>query len=676
MAGAVSRRNVVDLSRERDPRSASDDELLTLRRAVEASGEVIFMTDVSGVISYVNPEFVRVYGYTPSEVVGRTTPRILKSGRTTPVDYGTFWEDLRQQRIVRREFVNRTKSGALVHVESSANPILADGQLVGFLAVQRDVTARKDMEAALRDSEVRYRTLAEAAHDSIFIVNRDRVILYANAVSAERFGVRVEDAVGKTLADVFPEPIAEQMWDELLKVFASGKREYSEARYELPVGELWLESWLVPLESGSSGPGAVMGVARDITDRKRLERQYLQAQKMEAVGQLASGIAHDFNNLLTAIIGYSELLLDRVKGDRSLAADVQEVKKAGERAGRLTRQLLAFSRKQVVAPQVLDLNEVVTDLHKMLGRVIGEDIQLEVVAGSRLSPVYADAGQIEQIVMNLAVNARDAMATGGALRIVTENAVLGSEFVRQHDGAAAGRYVMLTVQDSGCGMSGDVLSHVFEPFFTTKPVGKGTGLGLATVYGIVKQSSGYVHIDSAVGVGTTVSVYLPAVDAAVQRRDSAPTTACLSGTETILLVEDEAGLRRLMKRALERCGYTVLESDDANHALAIADKSEPPIDLLLTDVVMPGIGGPELAQQIRQIRPEIKLLFVSGFTSHDGLAGRLLSQPEALLGKPFTPHALAARVRACLDTEGSESDDPTEHRLSSSGRRVQSGEIS
>jgi two-component system, cell cycle sensor histidine kinase and response regulator CckA len=620
-----------------------------LRLALEASSEVIFTTDRDGVFNYVNPEFVKVYGYTPSEVIGLATPRMLKGGGTSPQEYDTFWRQLADQRVVRREFVNKTKDGAMVHVESSANPIVENGTCVGFLAVQHDITQRKATETALRESEARYRTLAEAAHDSIFIVNRRSEIEYANAVSADRFGIRREDVIGRRLDDVFPPAAAAEMWREIALVFESGRRHSFESRFNTPRGELWLETWLVPMPDTGAGCNAVMGVARDISDRALLQQQFVQAQKMEAIGRLAGGIAHDFNNLLTAILGYSELLLDRVRGDESLAGDVEEVKKAGERAARLTKQLLAFSRQQVLEPQIVDLNAVVAELTKLLDRVIGEDVRLEVVTYPGLLRVRVDPGQVEQLILNLAVNARDAMPQGGSLRITTASAAIDEDFARRHAGAVPGQFVAISVADNGCGMSSDVLAHVFEPFFTTKPAGKGTGLGLSTVFGVVRQSGGFVAVDSAVGVGTTFTAYLPVT------ADSSPLGAAVvattdgSGKETILLVEDEVGVRQLMQRTLERRGYRVLAATSAADAMRVAESADQ-IDLLLSDVVMPDASGPELAQRMLRLRPALRVLYVSGFPNRVGAAGSGLSRHAAMLPKPFAPHVLALKVRECLDT--------------------------
>ena len=631
--------------------STTPGELLRLRRAVEASGEVIFMTDSAGTITYVNPEFVRVYGYTPDEIVGHRTPRILKSGATSSEEYESFWMELLERQVVRREFVNRKKDGSLVEIESSANPIVIDDRLMGFLAVQRDITDRKVTEAALRDSERRYRVLADAAHDSIFIVNRDAEIEYANAASIEQFGAKRENTIGKRLGDVFSPGVAEEMWREVFTVFTTGTRQYFEAEFETPGGTIWLGTWLVPMEGDVADVNAVMGVARDITDRKRLEREFTQAQKMEAVGRLAGGIAHDFNNLLTAIVGYSDLLLEGPGADSQMLADLGEIKKAGERASRLTRQLLMFSRKETFSPQILDINAVLAELHKMLGRIIGEDIHVDLVMDPALGAVKADPGQIEQVILNLAVNARDAMPQGGSLRIATAIAQVGGEFAHRPEGPVAGRYVSVSIQDSGCGMTADVLAHVFEPFFTTKPAGKGTGLGLATVYGVVKQSGGHITIDSEPGLGTTVTVYFPEASELPDLDTAVASKVDVSGTETILLVEDEPGLRRLMQRTLEGYGYTVLTARSIGHALEIAERHEHPIELLLSDVIMPEMNGPELAQRVIRLRKAIRVLYVSGFTNQAALDRAELSSRIGFLGKPFTPAVLATKVRESLDAQ-------------------------
>ena len=393
--------------------------------------------------------------------------------------------------------------------------------------------------------------------------------------------------------------------------------------------------------------------AEDVTERRALEQQLQQSQKMEAIGRLAGGIAHDFNNLLMVISGYSEFLLDRLGPEPVLRAPAQEIASAAGRASSLTRQLLAFSRKQMLAPKILDLNSVVTENLKMLRRMIGEDINLAMVPANELGAVRADAGQIEQVIMNLAVNARDAMPSGGKLTIETSNVSLDDEYARFHAPLKPGNYVMLAITDTGAGMDSETQSHIFEPFFTTKGP-KGRGLGLSTVYGIVKQSGGYIWVSSEPGKGTTFKIYLPRIaesgESAAQVVTEAESLAAEPGTETILVVEDEANLRYLARQFLEKQGYRVIEAADGAVAMQIAVAHEGTIHLLLTDVIMPGMNGRELAQRISEIRPNTKVLYMSGYT--ENVVGRngTLDAGIRLLQKPFTLRDLNSRVREVLDS--------------------------
>src|SRR5580692_2608246 len=392
--------------------------------------------------------------------------------------------------------------------------------------------------------------------------------------------------------------------------------------------------------------------AEDVTERRTLEQQLRQSQKMEAVGRLAGGIAHDFNNLLMVISGYSEFLLDRLGPDPEMRAPAQEIASAAGRASTLTRQLLAFSRKQMLAPRILDLNGVVTENLKMLNRMIGEDIDLVMMPGASLGSVRADAGQIEQVIMNLAVNARDAMPAGGKLTIETSNVTLDEEYARVHAPLQAGEYVMLAISDTGMGMDMETQTHIFEPFFTTKGT-KGTGLGLSTVYGIIKQSGGYIWVYSEIGRGTTFKLYFPHVTvedaAAVDQPVATLTTPTESARETILVVEDEANLRRLTRQFLENQGYTVLEAADGAAAVQICVAHQGLIALLLTDVIMPGMNGRELAQRVSEIRPNMKVLYMSGYTENVIGHNGTLDADVTLLQKPFTLHALKSKVREVLD---------------------------
>jgi signal transduction histidine kinase/ActR/RegA family two-component response regulator len=381
----------------------------------------------------------------------------------------------------------------------------------------------------------------------------------------------------------------------------------------------------------------------EVKERQNTEEQLRQSQKMEAVGRLAGGVAHDFNNLLGVILGYSELLLGQELGPAS-RRKVDQIHKAGNRAAALTRQLLAFSRKQVLAPKVLDLNALVTEFTRMLPRVLGEDIKLEIAEGPGLGRVKADPGQLEQILMNLSVNARDAMPEGGRITIATSNVALADEVT----GGAAGSFVMLAVSDSGCGMDAETRSHVFEPFFTTKAQGKGTGLGLATVYGIMKQSDGHIEIDSAPGNGTTFRLYFPRIDQPVEQLQAATPEPERQGTETVLLVEDETALRELVARMLRKRGHTVLEADCGVTAVEIADRHPGVIDLLLSDVVMPGINGRQVAEEITVRRPTTKVVFMSGYSDEALGARGILDPGTTLLPKPFTGPALDRCLRQVL----------------------------
>ncbi len=392
--------------------------------------------------------------------------------------------------------------------------------------------------------------------------------------------------------------------------------------------------------------------AEDVTERRALEQQLRQSQKMEAVGRLAGGIAHDFNNLLMVISGYSEFLLERLGAEPQFRGPAQEIASAAERATSLTRQLLAFSRKQMLAPRIVNLNDVATENLKMLTRMIGEDVDLVLVPGTSLWPVRADAGQIEQVIMNLAVNARDAMPSGGKLTIETSNVTLDEEYARFHGPLRPGDYVMVAISDTGAGMDAETQSHIFEPFFTTKGT-KGTGLGLSTVYGIVKQSGGYIWVYSEMGRGTTFKIYLPRVasmgEPAAQLAAPIEVHKVEPGTETILLVEDEANLRYLARQYLEKQGYKVIEAADGAVAMQIAVAHEKVIHLLLTDVIMPGMNGRELAQRISEIRPNVKVLYMSGYTENVIGHNGMLDHGVTLLQKPFNLRDLRSKVREVLD---------------------------
>jgi len=447
----------------------------------------------------------------------------------------------------------------------------------------------------------------------------------------------VEEAVNKALQDHQPFVFTFRLL-----------RENGEIRHIQSRGEVVLDK--------NGQPGTITGTAQDVTEWNRLENQLRQSQKMEAVGRLAGGVAHDFNNILTVIIGYTDFLHTQLT-DETLRTELGEIKKAGERAAALTNQLLAFSRRQILQPRVVDINAVVADMEKMLRRLIGENIELLSFFHPALDKVKVDPGQIEQVILNLAVNARDAMPEGGKIMIETSNVMLDQDYARQHQGAlTSGPYVMIAISDTGHGMSEEVRSHLFEPFFTTKVVGKGTGLGLSTVYGIVKQSGGYIWCYTEEGKGTTFKAYFPKVDACALDPEAgalAP-AAVARGTETILLVEDEDGVRRLVEHTLKKNGYKVLSAAGPREALLMADTFKEPVHLMLTDVVMPHMSGRELADRLSKDRPAMKVLYMSGYTDHAILDQGILEPGIAFLQKPFTPDGLVRRVWGILRPDQAE----------------------
>ncbi|HEX6534023.1 MAG TPA: ATP-binding protein [Gemmatimonadaceae bacterium] len=529
---------------------------------------------------------------------------------------------------------------------------LPDGRVVTD-GVVIDVTERKHAEWAMRESAEQYRRLVELSPDGI-IIHRDRRIIYVNPVAARLVGAPGPEAlIGRVGLD-FIHPDEHARIAERMRAIAGGEAttpvvEQRWIRFDGSVMEVEVQ----PLAFVHEGKPAVQTVFRDIGARKALEEQLRQAQKMEAVGQLAGGVAHDFNNLLTVIKVHAELARDEVDPQHPLAADLEEIRKATARAADLTRQLLAFSRKQILAPRALDLNAVVAGLEPMLRRLIGEDIAVRTRLTPGLGPVLADPGQLEQVLVNLAVNARDAMPHGGTLIIATANhESCTSDLQCLAAGVMLGSCVTLTVTDTGAGMSPEVQARIFEPFFTTKPTGKGTGLGLSTVYGIVEQSGGRIDVASAPGRGTAFTIYLPRVPAAGAPLASSPACAARPrGTETVLLVEDEDAVRRLARRILEEQGYAVLEARDGHDALAVVASHDGPLDLVLTDVVMPRMNGRALVEQLLAARPALRVLYMSGYTDDEIIRRGLHRAGTSFLQKPFTADGLAEAVRAALEGE-------------------------
>ncbi|MGC2473764.1 MAG: ATP-binding protein [Candidatus Sulfotelmatobacter sp.] len=511
--------------------------------------------------------------------------------------------------------------------------------------------ALRSTQEELRRSEANFRSLVTNAPYGICSCDAAGKILDANPAFLELLGVTSpEEVIGQHIYSLYAEN--EQWFDlaDFLRSAAPFKGLNAEWKRKSGTTVVRVSGRTV---TNGRKEGVVFEIfAEDVTERRALEQQLRQSQKMEAVGRLAGGIAHDFNNLLMVISGYSEFLLERLGAEPHLRGPAQEIASASERASSLTRQLLAFSRKQMLAPRIINLNDIAGENLKMLTRMIGEDIDLVMVPGADLWSVRADAGQIDQVIMNLAVNARDAMPSGGKLTIETANVALDEEYARFHAPLRPGDYVMFSINDTGAGMDQETQSHIFEPFFTTKGT-KGTGLGLSTVYGIIKQSGGYIWVSSEIGKGTTFKIYLPRVASTRETAAKIVTPERLQrvepGTETILLVEDEANLRYLARQYLEKQGYKVIEAADGAVAMQIAVAHEAVIHLLLTDVIMPGMNGRELAQRISQIRPNAKILYMSGYTENVIGENGILDAGVRLLQKPFNLRDLKTMVREVLD---------------------------
>jgi PAS domain S-box-containing protein len=534
-----------------------------------------------------------------------------------------------------------------------------EGTPVGVRGVVIDVTEHRRAENALSESEERYRDLVENAHDIIFSHDLHGNYSSVNRAAEQITGYTREECLTLNITDTIAPEHLNRAREMMAKQLAGEKVSAYEVDLLAKDGKRIAVEVNTKLILQDGVPVGVQGIARDVTKRKQLEEQLRQSQKMEAIGQLAGGVAHDFNNLLTAINGYSSLALQRVEDGHLVKPYLEEVKKAGDRAANLTRQLLAFGRKQILQPVALNLNAVVTDMNKMLRRLIGEDIELTAKLDPDLGKVMADPGQIEQVLVNLIVNARDAMPQGGNLTIETTNVEIDSGYVSGQLGVQAGSYVKLAVSDTGVGMDEETRNRIFEPFFTTKEKGKGTGLGLSTVYGIVKQSGGNIWVYSGAGKGTTFKVYLPrAKSIARVNKEKVEEATPRGGSETVLLVEDEEVVRGLARRILEQAGYSVVEASKADEAIRFCEEHGNEVDLLLTDVVMPEMSGKELADRLKTQRPDLKMLFMSGYTDDAIVHHGVLDSSVEFIQKPFSPADLIEKVRDVLDL----SEKDTNHR--------------
>jgi two-component system cell cycle sensor histidine kinase/response regulator CckA len=654
------------LARDITERKQTEERLKFTQFSIDHVATAVMWTDADGRFFNVNDAACRLTGYSREELLSRSVPEI--DSNMPREQWAAIWDELRRRGVLSLESVLIRKDGTECPVSISSNLLKADGREFSCAFVQdiREQRLLRDQQRALaaeRDSILqRLQLQIQRMPLAYMLLDADLRVIEWNPTAEKIFGYSKEEVLG--MGPPFEKIVPRAFWPEaegILARFRTGDMAAHSTNDNLTKdGRTITCEWInTPLVKDDRFEG-VMCLAQDVSERRRLEAQFRQAQKMEAVGRLAGGVAHDFNNLMTVVTGYSEFALKSVPDDSPLRRDIEEIKKAGQRAAVLTRQLLAFSRKQVQSPELLKLSDVVANIKNMLCHLIGENIELVTAATPALRSVKADPGQIEQVIMNLAVNARDAMPNGGKLVIETANIDLDHTFCAQCPELSPGPYVLFSVSDTGTGMDAATQARIFEPFFTTKEHGKGTGLGLSMVYGVVQQSGGAIRVYSALGRGTTFKILLPESRDDREKQPIPEAQSPQTGFETILLVEDEDMVRTLTRRILEAHGYRVLEARDGSEALDLAERHAEPLDLVLTDVIMPKMSGKELAQRLKQKQPGLKVLFMSGYTenfvSHQGI----LDADVALIEKPFVEATLLDRIRVILDASpGQSSIRPT-----------------
>jgi two-component system cell cycle sensor histidine kinase/response regulator CckA len=634
------RRQIEERERAEAARRESDE---VFRVMADDPSTIIGLYDTAGHRVYANPAARRILGDLPEDPFAGVHPEDLDAARVA-------WTRLLAGGRTSFTFRYRRSDGAWLWLEAWSSQVEYRGA-PHVLSIIRDVTDRVRAHEQIEQREARFRALVEHNDALITIMDERARAIYVSPSYEWTLGYTPEElyAMPDLWPLVHPEDLAwvkEQLAEVARRPVVTLPRPLRAVTKD---GRIRNVALTLTDRRHDPAVGGVTGNGRDVTDELLLEEQLRQAQKMEAIGQLAGGVAHDFNNLLTVIKGYSEFIRATSTPADEHRQDAEEIGHAADRAALLTQQLLAFSRKQVLRPEVLEINRVVDDASRMLGRLLGEDVALDLRLAPDAGAVRADAGQLQQVLLNLAVNARDAMPLGGRLTIATENVVAEREAPAQPAPLSAGRFVRLTVGDTGTGMPPEVLAHAFEPFFTTKEMGKGTGLGLSTVYGIVTQSHGRLRVDSVPGKGTTFEIFFPQAGEAAAAPMPAATKPGARGSETVLLVEDDAMVRRLAEATLERAGYRVLTAPSGGDALRLAAGRDGAIDLVITDVVMPGMPGPELAQRLEASQPGLRVLYMSGYADDTMARHGVNEEHVSFLAKPFTPDELARRVREVLD---------------------------
>jgi two-component system cell cycle sensor histidine kinase/response regulator CckA len=619
----------------------------------ENAADMIAVVDMDGQRIFNSDAYQKILGYSSEELKNSSSMDQIHPEDRERVKAAAA--EARRTGIGKNlEYRIRHKNGTWLVLESTSS-VIGDSAGVPekLVIVNRDITARKQASEALRLSEVSFRSVIENAPYGIYRAQASGKLLLANPALQEMLGYESQAELLQLnlTTDVYLDPLEHKRVNEIF----TNQKEFTDVQVDwrrkdgTPI-KARCTGWFVKPAGGGAAYFEVF--AEDVTEKWLLERQLRMAQKMEAVGRLSGGIAHDFNNLLGVIIGYSQVLKRTLPPGTAFLEHAEEIEKAGQRAASLTRQLLAFSRQQVLAPAVLNLNSLLSEMEKMLPRLIGEDIEIVLALDPAISSVKADQGQLEQVIMNLAVNARDAMPDGGKVVITTTNVALDEAWTRLHPGSKVGDYVMLAVADTGTGIDSETLAHIFEPFFTTKERGKGTGLGLATVYGVVKQSGGYVWVESAPGKGASFQIYLPRIEEAVSVAEPvAPIVEAFRGAETILLVEDADALRKLTHMLLEQHGYRVLVAANGAAALQLVEEKPERINLLLTDVIMPGLNGRALAERLQLRQAGLKVLYMSGYTDDAIVDHGVLGAGTHLLHKPFSEENLIHKVREVLDAD-------------------------
>ena len=642
---------------------------------LEAAGEGILGVDAEGKVIFVNPSAAKMLGYKAEELIGEIHHNKIHHSKESGLPYpgedcpihATYARGVTSQ---ANDEVFWKKDGSYIPVEYMSTPMIEKEEVIGAVVTFRDLserkrelqeledklchleylwTSQKNAEEAQKASEKRYLSFFNNSRDAIYITTKDGKCLEINQSALDLLGYSRAEICRMLVNELFVMPDEYQRFKQIVDRNGSAKDfETKLVKKDGSEIDCLITSTLQTDEDGDIA--GYHGIIHDITDRKKLEQQLLQAQKMEAVGRLAGGIAHDFNNILTAIIGYGNLLKVEMEEDDPLTNYTTQIITAAERAANLTRALLTFSRKQIISPKPVNVNDIITGLNKLLSRLIGEEIEFSTVLTEKNLTVVADTTQIEQVLMNLATNARDAMPHGGSLVVSTDLIEFDTEYIRAHGYGRPGSFALITIEDTGTGIDEEIKERIFEPFFTTKGLGKGTGLGLAIVYGIIKQHEGYINVYSDPDRGTTFKIYLPLAKSGYQEIQQIDTSSVIGGTETILIAEDDAQVRVLTRKILEKAGYHVIEAADGFEAVNLFRDNQDKIQLLILDVIMPKKNGKECCDEIKKLAPGMKVIFTSGYTANIIHKKGILDEGIDLILKPVSPNQLLKKIREVLDS--------------------------